>query len=146
MLNRRSSFSRRNALRGFGLSLAVPWLESVCPVARAASVAPTPPQRMGFIFVPNGVHLPDWTPTTEGFGFQLPYILDPLSPVQDDLLVISGLTHDKGRANGDGPGDHARSASLFLVAVHCSQTADDRRPVDDVDFVDETESIAQPEP
>ena len=77
---------------------------------------------MGFIFVPNGVHLPDWTPTTDGYGFQLPHILQPLAPVQDDLLVISGLTHDKGRANGDGPGDHARSASVFLTGSQPRKT------------------------
>ena len=115
MTGRSRFFSRRHALRGLGVSLALPWLESVCPVARATNVAPTPPQRIGFIFVPNGVHLPDWTPQSEGFGFELPYILDPLSSVQDELLVISGLTHDKGRANGDGPGDHARSASVFTI-------------------------------
>ncbi|MEO2016155.1 MAG: DUF1552 domain-containing protein [Fuerstiella sp.] len=122
MTERHSSFSRRNALRGLGVSLALPWLESVCPLTRAATVAPTPPQRMGFIFVPNGVHLSDWTPQTEGFGFELPYILDPLSAVQDDILVISGLTHDKGRANGDGPGDHARSASVFLTGAQPRKT------------------------
>ncbi|MEO1978994.1 MAG: DUF1552 domain-containing protein, partial [Fuerstiella sp.] len=122
MTERHSSFSRRHALRGFGVSLSLPWLESVCPVAHATTVAPTPPQRMGFIFVPNGVHLPDWTPQTEGYGFELPFILDPLSAVQDDILVISGLTHDKGRANGDGPGDHARSASVFLTGAQPRKT------------------------
>jgi hypothetical protein len=77
---------------------------------------------MGFLFVPNGVHLPDWTPETDGYGYDLPYILNPLAPVQDDLLVISGLTHDKGRANGDGAGDHARSASVFLTGAQPRKT------------------------
>ncbi|MDG2127008.1 MAG: DUF1552 domain-containing protein [Fuerstiella sp.] len=122
MTGRSLCFSRRHALQGLGVSLALPWLESVCPVTRAAKVPPTPPQRIGFIFVPNGVHLPDWTPQTEGFGFELPYILAPLSAVQDDVLVISGLTHDKGRANGDGPGDHARSASVFLTGAQPRKT------------------------
>jgi hypothetical protein len=63
-----------------------------------------------------------WTPTTEGYGFQLPYIMQPLAPVQSDLLVLSGLTHDKGRANGDGPGDHARSASVFLTGAQPRKT------------------------
>jgi hypothetical protein len=72
---------------------------------------------MAFIFVPNGIHLPDWTPQLEGYGYDLPQILSPLAPVQDDVMVISGLTHDKGRANGDGPGDHARSASVFLTGA-----------------------------
>jgi hypothetical protein len=77
---------------------------------------------MAFIFVPNGVHGPDWTPATEGYGFELPYILSPLAPVQDNVLVLTGLTHDKGRANGDGPGDHARSASVFLTGAQPRKT------------------------
>src|SRR6056297_2709106 len=118
------SQSRRTALRGLGISLGLPWFESLVPTAVAASsVAPTPPQRIGFIFVPNGVHLPDWTPTTEGYGYELPFILDPLAPVKDDLMVITGLTHDKGRANGDGPGDHARSASVFLTGSQPRKTS-----------------------
>lgn len=116
------SLSRRTALRGLGISLGLPWFESIVPRAAAASIAPTPPQRMAFIFVPNGVHLPDWTPETEGYGFDLPFILDPLAPVKDDLMVITGLTHDKGRANGDGPGDHARSASVFLSGAQPRKT------------------------
>ncbi len=78
---------------------------------------------MAFLFVPNGVHLPDWTPATEGFGFELPYILEPLAEVQEDIAVLSGLTHDKGRANGDGPGDHARSASVFLTGAQPRKTS-----------------------
>ena len=46
----------------------------------------------------------------------------PLAPVQDDVMVISGLTHDKGRANGDGAGDHARSASVFLTGAQPRKT------------------------
>lgn len=116
-----SGFHRRTALRGLGISLALPWFESLTPRALAAE-AVRPPVRMGFIFVPNGVHLPDWTPQAEGYGYQLPWILEPLAPVQDDMLVISGLTHDKGRANGDGPGDHARSASVFLTGAQPRKT------------------------
>ena len=97
--------SRRSVLRGLGVSLALPWLEATAPVVKAAAGAKSP-TRMAFIFVPNGVHLPKWTPKTEGYGFELPHILEPLAPVHDDLLVLSGLTHDKGRANGDGAGGH----------------------------------------
>ena len=113
--------SRRSVLRGLGVSLALPWLESTQAIAKVAGASASP-RRMAFIFVPNGVHLPKWTPTTEGYGFQLPHILEPLAPVQDDLLVLSGLTHDKGRANGDGAGDHARSASVFLTGSQPRKT------------------------
>ncbi|MEW4488882.1 DUF1552 domain-containing protein [Thalassoglobus sp. JC818] len=115
--------SRRAALRGLGVSLTLPFLESVAPrVAMAGSQIAKQPVRMAYIFVPNGVHLADWTPQEFGYGYDLPHILQPLSRVRDDMLVISGLTHDKGRANGDGPGDHARSASVFLTGAQPRKT------------------------
>lgn len=119
----RTRISRRTVLRGLGVSMALPWLECMTPVARAAGAGLAgPPRRMAFIFVPNGVHVPDWIPKNEGYGYQLPYILEPLAALQDDFLVLSGLTHDKGRANGDGPGDHARSASVFLTGAQPRKT------------------------
>uniref|UniRef100_A0A7C4LNF7 DUF1552 domain-containing protein n=1 Tax=Schlesneria paludicola TaxID=360056 RepID=A0A7C4LNF7_9PLAN len=116
------TFSRRTVLKGLGVTFALPWLESLRTAQVFASQAASP-RRMVCIFVPNGVHMPDWTPATDGFGFKLPYILEPLAPVQDDLLVVSGLAHDKGRANGDGPGDHARSASVFLTGAQPRKTS-----------------------
>jgi len=116
-----SKLSRRTVLRGLGVSLALPWLEATSTVAKAASVAPSP-TRMAFIFVPNGVVMNNWVPKTEGYGFELSPTLQPLAPVQDDLMVITGLTHDKGRANGDGAGDHARSASVFLTGSQPRKT------------------------
>ena len=122
---RQSRLSRRTVLRGVGVSLALPWLESVAPKTMAAgakAAGAKAPQRMAFLFVPNGVHLPNWTPQRLGYGFDLTPTLEPLAPVQSDLLVISGLTHDKGRANGDGAGDHARSASVFLTGAQPRKT------------------------
>lgn len=116
-----AKISRRTVLRGLGVSMALPWLEVTGATAKAATVAASP-NRMAYIFVPNGVVLDKWTPSTEGYGFKLPYILEPLSPVQEKLMVISGLTHDKGRANGDGAGDHARSASVFLTGAQPRKT------------------------
>ncbi len=72
---------------------------------------------MAFMFVPNGMHMPDWTPTQEGSHFELPKILQTMDPIKRDITVLSGLTNDKGRGNGDGPGDHARSAGVFLTGV-----------------------------
>ena len=120
---KKNKLTRRTVLRGLGVSLALPWMESLAEPSFAADVVATPPQRMAFMFVPNGVHLPDWTPKQHGYGYELPYILSPLASVQDDIMVISGLTHDKGRANGDGPGDHARSASVFLTGAQPRKTA-----------------------
>lgn len=109
---------RRTFLKGLGTTIALPFLDAMAPVkALAGTASGKPPVRMAFMFVPNGVHMPNWTPTAEGFDFELPRTLDPLAPVKDDLLVVSGLTHDKGRANGDGAGDHARSAGVFLTGA-----------------------------
>ncbi|TWU40406.1 DUF1552 domain-containing protein [Novipirellula artificiosorum] len=116
-----SRLTRRTVLRGLGVSLALPFLESIMPRSVAAS-AVTVPRRMAFLFVPNGVHLPDWTPKRLGYGYDLPHILSPLSRLRDDVTVLSGLTHDKGRSNGDGPGDHARSASVFLTGAQPRKT------------------------
>ena len=116
-----SKLSRRTILRGLGVSLALPWLEATSSVVKAAKINSSP-TRMAFIFVPNGVVMNNWMPKTEGYGFQLTRTLEPLAPVKDDLLVLSGLTHDKGRENGDGPGDHARSASVFLTGAQPRKT------------------------
>ena len=119
----RHPVSRRTVLKGLGISLAVPVLDSAVPRLGIAAEAAAPPRRMACLFVPNGVNIPEWRPSTYGYGFRLSPTLQPLAPVQDDLLVFSGLTHDKGRANGDGPGDHARSASVFLTGAQPRKTA-----------------------
>jgi hypothetical protein len=50
-------------------------------------------------------------------------IMAPMEPLREHLLVLSGLTHNGGRALGDGPGDHARAASSFLTGCHPRKTA-----------------------
>ena len=118
-MNERLLLSRRTVLRGLGAAIALPMLEAMMPMrALAGSVAGKAPTRMAFLFVPNGAHMPDWTPTAEGANFDLPYILKPLQPHKNELLVLSGLAQDKGRSNADGGGDHARSAGSWLT---CSQ-------------------------
>jgi Protein of unknown function (DUF1552) len=113
--------SRRSVLRGVGAAVALPFLEAMIP-ARAAGAISKPPLRMAFLYVPNGVHLPDWTPKSVGTPLELPAALQPLQPFKDDLLVLSGLTLDKARAHGDGGGDHARAMSCFLTGRHPRKT------------------------
>jgi len=111
---------RRAFLRGLGAMVALPMLDAMVPAARAAAGivgGKQAPRRMAFLFVPNGAHMPDWTPSLEGADFELPYILQPLQPFKNDLLVLSGLAQDRGRANGDGGGDHARSAGSWLTSA-----------------------------
>jgi hypothetical protein len=117
--------SRRTVLRGLGTAIALPWLEAMSPalsLANASSTTKPFPTRMAFFYVPNGVHMADWTPPTDGTDFELPYILEPLKAFKDDMLVLSGLAQDNAFAKGDGPGDHARSLACFLTGVHPKKT------------------------
>jgi Protein of unknown function (DUF1552) len=115
--------SRRTVLRGLGTAIALPWLD-------AMTLAPTladerrkqAPRRMAFIYVPNGMHMSDWTPAAEGTDFELPYITEPLANVKDQLLFLSGLAQDHARAHGDGPGDHARALASFLTGAQARKT------------------------
>ena len=117
----RRPIQRRTFLRGLGAAIALPALESTTPVAVAAS-SPTPPKRLAFFYVPNGIHMPDWTPDEVGIEFALPKILQPLAPVRRHVSVLSGLCVDNARSKGDGPGDHARSAAAFLTGRHPVKT------------------------
>lgn len=120
-----TNLSRRTVLRGLGVSVSLPWLEAMGPAnswGADSKTKDTAPNRMAFIYVPNGKNMVDWTPQKEGAGFDLPSILKPLSPVQDKLMVLTGLTADKARANGDGGGDHARALAAFLTGAQPRKT------------------------
>ncbi len=113
---------RRTVLRGLGVAMALPFLDAMRPAMAwaqegSATVTPT---RLLFVFVPNGKHMPTWTP--KGEHGELPWTLEPLRPHREDVLVLSGLAIDGGRAHGDGPGDHARSAASFLTTAHPVKT------------------------
>jgi hypothetical protein len=89
------------------------------PTGAAGKIA----TRLAFIYVPNGIVMEDWTPATAGGSFELSKTLAPLAAHRDSLVVLSGLTHNNGRALGDGPGDHARAAASYLTGVHPRKTA-----------------------
>lgn len=119
-------------LRGLGASIALPMLDAMAPGAvgsaarAAAETAATPaasPLRTAMFFLPNGMVMEDWTPSTEGAGFQLPPTLKALESVREQVTVLSGLALDNARAKGDGPGDHARSAAAFLTGAHPYKTS-----------------------
>ncbi|OAI52324.1 hypothetical protein AYO44_04760 [Planctomycetaceae bacterium SCGC AG-212-F19] len=116
--------SRRTLLRGVGALVSLPWLEAMGPLCNWAVAGPSQaaPNRMAFLYVPNGKNMADWTPKTEGAGYELPPILEGLAPVKEDLLVLTGLTADKARPNGDGAGDHARALGAFLTGCQPRKT------------------------
>ena len=117
--------SRRTVLRGLGASLALPWLESMGPLTSWADETTTgkkAPNRLAFIYVPNGKNMADWTPAAEGADYELTPILQPLANLRADFNVLTGLTADKARPHGDGGGDHARALTAFLTGAQPRKT------------------------
>ncbi len=80
------------------------------------------PRRMAFLYVPNGVHMADWTPAATDTQFRLPPTLQPLEPFRQDMLVLSGLAQQNAAPMGDEGGDHARSLACFLTGTHPLKT------------------------
>jgi hypothetical protein len=118
------TIDRRTVLKGLGTAIALPLLEAMHPRLAVAGLSASKalPLRFACIYVPNGKHMPDWTPKDKGPLDQLPSILEPLSPFREYLNVLTNLTCDKARANGDGPGDHARAMSAFLTGAQPRKT------------------------
>jgi hypothetical protein len=113
--------SRRTLLRGIGAAVALPCLDAMTPAFAGSSAAPFP-TRLGFIYVPNGKNMDDWTPKAEGAEYELPSILQPLKDLKGDFSILTGLTADKARAHGDGGGDHARALAAFLTGSQPRKT------------------------
>ena len=67
-MSQRGRLSRRTVLRGLGVSVALPFLEAMRPTTLLAASGDSkkPPLRMAFLYVPNGVHMPGWTPQIGG--------------------------------------------------------------------------------
>src|SRR4051812_28119071 len=91
---------RRTFLRGAGAALALPLLDpmlpAVTPIVRTAGAAQP---RLGFVYVPHGVIMDQWTPKQSGSGFDFPTILTPLQPFRDSLLVVSNLQRAEVTSN-----------------------------------------------
>jgi hypothetical protein len=127
MIITKMALPRRTFLRGMGVMFGLPFLDAMAPALTAiAKTAAKPVRRMGFIYTPNGVIQELWTPATVGADFELSQSLIPLSPLRDQLLVLSGLAHRQAESFGDGPGDHPRATAAWLSGVH----AWDRRKSD----------------
>jgi hypothetical protein len=124
-MTNRFRIDRRTALRGLGCAIALPWLEAMTPRSAAASVVAGAPKRVAFVFFPNGVRRSAWFPAATGplAEVGLPSSLKPLAAFRDRLSVISGFAHVNAEPQGNGPGDHARSAACFLTGAHPKKTA-----------------------
>jgi hypothetical protein len=110
---------RRTFLKGIGVSLALPLLDSMIPARTLlAQTAAKPLARLGFVYIPHGAIMAQWTPSTEGAGFEFTPILKPLEPFRDRLNVISGLGH---RA-ADTTAVHSLSPTTWLSGVRPKAT------------------------
>jgi hypothetical protein len=120
MLITKKHLPRRTFLRGLGVSLSLPLLDAMLPAQTLTKAGR--PLRLAFCYIPHGAVLSAWTPTAEG-PLELSRILTPLKPVQDSVVVVSGLAHkNAGGIPGDSGGDHGRSPSVFLNGTRPRRT------------------------
>ena len=131
-MNHTPTLGRRHFLRGLGISLALPALESLLPTARALAAATGPklattasgsPLRMAFMYVPNGVNLARWRPIGEGADYQLGETMKPLEGLKSHFQVFTGFEQQNGWGRQDGAGDHARASATILTGARPKKTA-----------------------
>lgn len=109
MIVTKKSLNRRTLLRGAGTALALPLLDAMIPALTPLSAsAGAPVKRLGFIYIPMGAHMPEWTPAGDDLT-QLSPILRSLKPYTDQLTVLTNL-----EIRNAYPGTHATSNAGFL--------------------------------
>ena len=112
----KKAIPRRTVLRGMGAMLALPLLDSMVPALSAmAKTAGKPVNRFGVFYVPNGMIMKSYLPTTVGRDFELTPTLSPLAPFRDNVLVVSGLNSLPTRERPGGA--HAKASTRFLTNV-----------------------------
>ena len=112
MIITKKAIPRRSVLRGIGATLALPLLDGMVPALSAIrTTAARGMRRFGVVYVPNGMAMEHWTPTGEGTAFEFSPILQPMAPLRDRTLVLTGLNP------GPGGGAHAGASTKFLTGV-----------------------------
>jgi hypothetical protein len=119
MIITKKALPRRTFLRGIGAAVALPLLDAMVPAMTALAATPAQPvRRLGFVYIPMGAHMPQWTPPGEGHTLQeLSPILGSLRPFTDQLTVVSNL-----ELKNAYPGTHATSNCAFLSAAKAKWT------------------------
>src|SRR5258707_4063491 len=111
-------FSRRTVLHGVGVTMALPWLESLRvwgDEPRGNQKASQPPVRLAVLFSGNGFHSKEWWAKGEGKSMELGKVLAPLEPHREKLLFISGLYNEqalKGNIHSSQTGNLLSGAPL----------------------------------
>ncbi|MGD2133043.1 MAG: DUF1552 domain-containing protein [Maricaulaceae bacterium] len=116
---RKLHLSRRTLLRGAGTALALPLLESMIPAATAwGQTAAAPKTRLCGIYIPHGAVMANWTPATDGTGFEFPRILRPLEPFRDRVNVLSDFALPLAYGTDASAGaNHTRSSAVYLAGA-----------------------------
>jgi hypothetical protein len=108
MMITKKALTRRTVLRGLGVTVALPLLESMVPAMTALAATPAAPrQRFGFVYVPHGSIMREWTPAQEGSNFEFSNILKPLEDFRKDVTVISNMANY-------GEAGHSVSSAMWL--------------------------------
>ncbi len=111
--------SRRAVLKGAGVTLALPLLESMIPAAqRGAWAAAVPRSRFACIYIPHGAVMSRWTPATDGAGFDFPPTLQSLEPLREHVNVVSDLTLPLAYGEDASAGaNHTRSSAVWITCA-----------------------------
>jgi hypothetical protein len=114
--------SRRTFLKGAGVTMALPLLESMIPAATPlAQTAGAARTRFGAIYVPHGATMYKWTPEKDGTDFQWSEILQPMEPFRKYTNIISDMSHPSAYGSGSATANHNRSAASFLTGAHAKE-------------------------
>ncbi len=107
--------SRRRMLRGIGVSMALPWLESL-PLAVAGAKAGQAPMRFAAVFTGNGFHSNEWWAKAAGADMELGKVLEPLKPFRSKMNFIDGLWHESSL----GKEIHSGQTGPMLSGADCA--------------------------
>jgi hypothetical protein len=111
-------FSRRMMLRGLGVTMALPWLESLNvwgDEPEGNQRASDAPVRLAVLFAGNGFHSKEWWAKGEGKAMELGKVLAPLAGYREKLLFIRGLYNEqalKGNIHSSQTGNLLSGAPL----------------------------------
>jgi hypothetical protein len=110
--------SRRQLIRGVGVALALPLLESMIPAGVARAQSATPRSRLGCIYIPHGAVRRSWEPSSVGRRFEFTPTLKALEPYRDRINIISGLDLPIAYEGDPSAGSHHnRSSRCWLTCV-----------------------------